>query len=269
MDYVIGDVQGCYIELMRLLDKIQFDESSDCLWFVGDLVNRGPDSLAVLQFLSSLGKKPIVTLGNHDLHYLAVYYGVMPYNSNKDSFEKLLRADDVDYLSDWLRHQSIAHFDSQLNIFMAHAGLYPAWSISETLLYAKELENVLTSGSPSSFLGQMYGNNPSKWKPSLTGIERLRFIVNAFTRMRLLAKDSVLELKTKDKREVVGLTRWFDMPRKDNNKVNIVFGHWAALEGETNRKDIWAVDTGCVYGGRLTALCLQTMERISVPGSKS
>lgn len=263
MDYAIGDIQGCYREFMVLLEKIQFDESSDRLWLVGDLVNRGPDSLSVLRFLSQLAIQPLITLGNHDLHFLAMYYKLITPRED-DTLAHLINAKDSESLVHWLKQQPLCVFDPVLNVFMSHAGIPPYWTVAEALSYSKEVTSVLNSSDYLDYLKHMYGNEPSLWQDSLTGFERLRLITNYFTRMRYLKKDGALCLKEKAVSDNPELTPWFDFERKEALNVDIIFGHWAALEGNVKKPGIFALDTGCIWGGKLTAMCLQTKIKTAV-----
>jgi bis(5'-nucleosyl)-tetraphosphatase (symmetrical) len=267
VDYAIGDIQGCYPELMQLLNKIQFNDKEDRLWLVGDLVNRGPNSLDVLRFLFNLPIPPIITLGNHDLHMLAVYHQAIPYHSS-DTFQAVLDAPDCDALCQWLLTQPLAFFDPELQFFMSHAGLPPCWSIKETLVLSKEVDSVLKSKKALFFFNQMYGNLPNKWHNALEGMDRLRLITNYLTRMRYLTQDGALSLNEKSISQDKQLVAWFDYPRTNATNVDIIFGHWAALKGVTKTPNIYALDTGCVWGETLTALCLQTKIKIAVSALK-
>ncbi len=267
MDYAIGDIQGCYTELMHLLERLHFDEKKDTLWCSGDLVNRGPDSLAVLRFFSSLPNPPIVTLGNHDLHFLAAHYHPDKFVNQKDTFNDILKAPDREELVHWLKSQRLCYMQEIMNVFMAHAGLCPYWSITDALLHSKEIEHILQSDKVSDFFLSMYGNEPSKWRDDLQGDGRYRLIINYFTRMRFLDKKGHLVMNKDCKvEEAPELIPWFDYKRQLKLSVDILFGHWAALHGETNKKYIYALDKGCVYGGKLRALCLQTRELTEVNG---
>lgn len=263
MDYAIGDIQGCYRELIALLNKVDFNDRTDRLWLVGDLVNRGPDSLAVLRFLSKLATPPIVTLGNHDLHCLAVYYKAIPPNQ-EDTLQDLLAAKDIEHLCHWLQQHPLCVYDETLNVFMSHAGLPPCWTIKEALSYSQEVETVLRSGQSLEYFNHMYGNDPALWVDTLTGYDRLRLITNYFTRMRYLRTDGSLSLKEKAISDNPDLKPWFDFERQNKAHADILFGHWAALEGKVNKPGIYALDTGCVWGEQLTALCLQTKIKNSI-----
>lgn len=270
-DYAIGDIQGCYEPLMRLLDAIGFDEKIDRLWFVGDLVNRGPESLRVLRFIKNLPLKPRITLGNHDLHLLVKLFTNNPRSSPDDTLKPILRADDGEDLGHWLRKQSILFHDESLQILMCHAGIAPVWNLELAKALACELEKVLSSDTDyRAFLGEIYGNEPNCWSPELKGIERLRIITNYFTRMRLCDAEGCLYFgtKTEDNNTSKTLYPWFAVPGRLQIPIDVVFGHWAALQGNCPVPNLYALDTGCFWGGELTALRLQDRCRFSVKGEK-
>ena len=256
--YAIGDLQGCHAELERLLDRLDFDPAVDRLWFAGDLVNRGPESLAVLRRVRALGDSAIVVLGNHDLHLLAVAAGNAKH-SKKSTLGAILRAPDRDELLDWLRRQPMLHHDPDLGLTLVHAGLPPQWDLAEALACARELETVLRSDDYSEFMHAMYGNEPARWSPDLSGIERLRFITNVLTRLRFCTPDGTLALKEKGEigSQAPGLLPWFQVPGRRTRQDRIVFGHWSAL-GYWSGENVWAIDSGCLWGGALTALRLDS-----------
>lgn len=260
--YCIGDVQGCFTELMRLLELIDFDERRDTLWFVGDLVNRGPNSLEVLRYVKQLVKK-IVVLGNHDLHLLVFYHQFVNFES--ESLQAIIEADDCDELLAWLRRCPLFHFDSELNYVLAHAGLYPGWDLATTQRLAAEAEQVLRSDNYEVFLQHLYGNQPNKWNEELQDWDRLRFIVNSLTRMRFCSLDGELDFSCVGKvgSGPEGFVPWFKIPWRKSRDQRIVFGHWAALEGETNEPNVFALDTGCLWGGALTAMRLEDQKLFS------
>lgn len=266
MDYVIGDVHGCFAQLMQLLEKIDFDEQVDRLWFTGDLINRGPAPLEVLLFVSSLKKTPNVVLGNHDLHFLAVYYGQQKIHPKFDNFDDLLKSADVDELANWLRSQRLAIYEPSLNILLTHAGICPSWTIEQTLAYANEVETILREPQHfKRYLQSMYGNEPALWSDNLKGLPRLRLITNYLTRMRYLdLNNQQLLLQYNTLTSDINAKPWFDFIDYSKIRVDLVFGHWAALQGKVNKPHIYGVDTGCYYGGSLTALCLQTRKIISL-----
>lgn len=253
--YAIGDLQGCYDALQRLLDKLRFDPVQDQLWLAGDLVNRGPDSLASLRFVKSLGDNAVTVLGNHDLHLLAI---AADHKTTKDAgLKSILAASDTDELIDWLRRQPLLHYDPELDYALVHAGIYPAWTLQQALGYAEELHQVLASDNYLDFIHHMYGNKPKSWHDDLSDWDRLRFIVNSFTRMRYCESDGKLNLKDKGPigSQRTGSLPWFDMPQRKTRKQRILFGHWSTV-GRLNRQDVYALDTGCIWGGDLSALQL-------------
>ncbi|OPX55470.1 Bis(5'nucleosyl)-tetraphosphatase, ApaH [Oceanospirillum multiglobuliferum] len=262
--YAVGDLQGCFTELEQLLETVQFDPNHDHLWLAGDLVNRGPQSLEVLRFAYSLGDRVKVVLGNHDLHLLAVAYAGAKVK-RQDTLDAILKAPDRDELLNWLRYQPLCHFDEAQGYVMTHAGIPPIWSVADTLAYAHEVEAVLRSHSCKAFFNAMYGNKPDIWSDELVGFERLRVITNYLTRMRFCTAEGQLEFESKEGLDQcpVGFAPWFSFPRKDQAKV--IFGHWAALEGKIEAVNCYALDTGCVWGGSLTALNLSNAELSSVP----
>lgn len=256
--YAIGDIQGCLEPLQCLLKKINFNPAKDKLWLAGDVINRGPDSLATLRLLYKLRDSITLVLGNHDLHFIAVYYGLRKAGKN-DTLEPLLLAPDRADLIYWLRQQKLVHHDAQLNFTMVHAGIPPQWSLDDALGRASEVETVLQSNSPELLLENMYGNSPARWSDELQGAERLRVITNYFTRMRFCSAQGELELETKESADAapIGFAPWFSLSGRKMRNHKIIFGHWAALEGQANTKNIYALDTGCVWGGELTALRLE------------
>jgi len=251
--YAIGDIQGCFNELQKLLKKLNFDADTDQLWFAGDIVNRGPDSLKTLRFIKSLGDSAITVLGNHDLHLLAIAY-TDRLVSKKDTLNDILNADDCDELLDWLRHRPLLHYDTEKNICMVHAGIYPAWSIKKSLKRASEVEAILRSRDYKKFLQKMYCNKPDVWSKELQHWDRYRFITNVFTRMRYCDNEQHLTLKYKGKpgSQPDNIFPWFELEHKRKN-TKIIFGHWSTL-GNTAEQNIYPLDTGCLWGGYLTAL---------------
>jgi len=260
--FAIGDIQGCHSELARLLDRINFDPSEDKLWFAGDIVNRGPESLSCLRFVRSMSKHAVCVLGNHDMHLLAMAKqdgkGLKP----KDTLTEILDAPDSGELLDWLRHQPFLHRDEELGYTMVHAGLPPQWTMAQAQACAMELESVLQGPDYGDFLSVMYGNQPDLWEDSLSGHERMRFIINAFTRMRFVDEAGRLDLDTKcaPGEQPKGLFPWFSHPDRQSADEHILFGHWSTA-GQTNQANysehkVYALDTGCVWGGKLTAFRL-------------
>ena len=253
--YLIGDVQGCDEALGRLLHKIDFSPSRDTLYLLGDLVNRGPDSVAVLRRLMALDGAAHCVLGNHDLHALAVAAGVRR-PSRMDTLQALLQADDREPLLGWLRQQAMAL--QAHGVLMVHAGVLPQWSAADTLAHAAELQAVLRGPDWIGFLGGMYGNEPARWDDGLQGLARLRVIVNALTRLRFCAADGTMEFDTKEGAHgaPAGFMPWFDVPGRRTAGDVLAFGHWSTL-GWLDRPDVIALDTGCVWGGCLSAMRLQ------------
>lgn len=265
-EYAIGDVQGCFEPLQRLLDHIHFNENEDRLWFVGDLVNRGPQSLEVLRFVKSLPLTPRVTLGNHDLHLLGLLFVQNSWKGHDDTLQDVLKAEDGEELGHWLRRQSILYYSSKFNVVMVHAGIAPIWNLYEAMQHAQELEGILSGENYLDFLNQMYGNEPNKWSDNLNVIERLRLITNYFTRMRLCNADGSINLSYKGTLSDVPPKTypWFSWPERQFIEPVIIFGHWAALEGKSPNPKIHAIDTGCLWGGQLTALRLEDKQRFAV-----
>ncbi len=264
MNYLIGDLQGCCDAFDRLLAKVGFTPSRDHAYVLGDLVNRGPSSLQTVRRLQAMGSSATCLLGNHDLHFLAVAHGVRPAGRG-DTLSDLLDAPDRPALVDWLRQQRMAvHAQGWL---MVHAGVVPQWDLAATLQLAGEVEARLTAPDLTDFLRVMYGNKPRRWEPGITGEDRLRFAVNVLTRIRYVAADGTLDFDTKDgsAEPPPGLHPWFEAPERQTAGVPIAFGHWSTL-GLVNRPDLLSLDTGCVWGGQLTAVRVEgdTREVIQV-----
>jgi bis(5'-nucleosyl)-tetraphosphatase (symmetrical) len=252
MILLVGDLQGCCDPLNRLLDEAGFSPSRDRLVVLGDLVNRGPASLPVLQRLATLGSSARCVLGNHDLHLLAVAHGVRKAHRS-DTLQPVLDAADRAHWLDWLRHQPLALMED--GWLCVHAGVTPSWDAAQTLALAQEVSTMLAGPELPAFLSTMYGNEPARWDDGLQGADRLRFIVNALTRIRFCTEDGTLDLKTKEGLEATpaGLYPWFDTPGRRSAGQPIAFGHWSTL-GLVNRPDLLGLDTGCVWGGRLSAV---------------
>jgi len=252
--YAIGDVQGCHSRLLALLERIDSESVDAKLIFVGDLVNRGPQSLATLRHIRQLGSKAAVLLGNHDLHLLAAAHGIREAHI-ADTLGEILRAPDRDELLDWLRRQPLAYFEN--GHLLVHAGVLPQWTAEQTVRLADEVQTVLRGPDWLDFLRHMYGNTPAKWNDALTGTERLRCIVNALTRLRFCTADGSMEFTSKEGSGLapVGHYPWFDVPGRKTVDVTVVFGHWSTL-GLTLRPNLIGLDTGCVWGGKLTAVRL-------------
>lgn len=250
--YLIGDVQGCDAALERLLQKIAFSPSRDQLYLLGDLVNRGPQSAAVLRRLMRYGASAHCLLGNHDLSLLAVAHGRRAPHRN-DTMDTVLMAADRGEMIDWLRHQRMAI--RAHGLLMVHGGVLPQWDVTQALMLAAEVETVLRGPDLVAFLSEMYGNEPAQWDDSLTGAARLRVIVNALTRLRFCSAEGVMDLKASGGLDAAppGLMPWFDVPGRRTAGARIAFGHWSTL-GFLQRPDIISLDTGCVWGGCLSAL---------------
>ena len=260
--YAIGDVQGCYDELARLLDVLRPNPLSDELWFVGDLVNRGPRSLEVLRLVKSLGRAAVVVLGNHDLHLLAL--GLTGRSrARREDLHAVLTAPDRDELLDWLRHRPLAHYRPDLNPLMVHAGVARDWDPLFTIKLAREAERTPRSDTGVDFLREMYGDEPAAWSNQLTGTARLRFIVNCLTRIRYCHADGRLDFADNGPpgSQGPGLLPWFEIPGRASQAVRIVFGHWSAL-GFLQRANLLGLDTGCVWGRTLTAVRLDGPARV-------
>ncbi|MEW6689460.1 MAG: symmetrical bis(5'-nucleosyl)-tetraphosphatase [Pseudomonadota bacterium] len=257
--YAIGDVQGCFDELQALLARIGFDPARDRLWFVGDLVNRGPKSLEVLRFVRSLEEKAITILGNHDLHLVTQHEG-FERKRKDDTFTDVLAAPDRKELVDWLRTRPMMHAEG--NWAMVHAGLVPQWSIDFAVSLGREVEKALAAPSHRDFLANMYGSKPERWDDALTGWDRLRVIVNAMTRMRFCTPDGLMEFKETGKNPPPGFFPWFETRKAPEQQV--VFGHWSSAGLQLNYR-IAGLDTGCVWGGALSALRLEDRWLVQVP----
>jgi bis(5'-nucleosyl)-tetraphosphatase (symmetrical) len=252
MDYLVGDVQGCDQALGRLLALLDFSPSRDRLYMLGDLVNRGPDSLATLRRLQALGDAALCLLGNHDLHLLAVAHGArLP--GPQDSLQAVLAAPDREPLLRWLQSRPLAH--QAPGWLLVHAGVAPQWDAAQTLALAGEVQALLQGPSAIEFLQQMFGNQPARWDDNLQGVARWRFIVNALTRMRFCSDEGELDLVTKEGAQAApaGMRPWFEVPGRRSTGTPIAFGHWSTL-GAIDRADLLALDTGCVWGGALSAV---------------
>lgn len=260
--YAVGDIQGCYHELEQMLELVQFDQSKDKLWLVGDLVNRGADSLSVLRLVKSMGDAAITVLGNHDLHLLAVAAGVAELH-HSDTLDAILAAPDRDELLTWLRNQRMLHV--QDNFVLLHAGLLPEWSVQQAQQLALEVEHALRGADYATFLQKMYGNIPNQWNDNLKGDSRLRVITNALTRMRICNIQGEMQFKFKGEVGDVpeGYLPWFDIPQRASADTTVVFGHWSAL-GLIVKHNVIALDTGCLWGGNLTAIRLHDRKLFQV-----
>ena len=262
--YAIGDVQGCFDDLLRLLEKIDFDPAKDRLWFTGDLVNKGPNSLNILRFVRGLRDSAITVLGNHDLHLLAASAGVVQDKKN-DTIASVLAAHDCEELLFWLRHQPVLHHDDVLGYTMVHAGLPPQWDLAAAMARARELEIVLQNVGYEKFLGALYEEKPDRWSEGLEGMGRLCYIADCFTRLRYCDRDGRLDLASERRTAAKKKKRsipWFQVPKRAHKDMKIIFGHWASLDKKkTKTPGIYPLDTGCSSRGRFTAMRLED-ERI-------
>src|SRR5258708_6096065 len=258
--YAIGDVQGCFDELQRLLEETGFERKRDRLWFVGDLVNRGPKSLEVLRFVHALGDRAVTVLGNHDLHLVTQHEG-FERRRKDDTFSDVLGTRDAKELVAWLRTRPMMHVEG--GYAMVHAGLLPQWTIEKALSLAREVENALSGKKYQDFLTNMYGSKPDEWNESRTGWDRLRVIVHAMTRMRFCTRDGRMDFKANGSKPPPGYLAWYEArPKKE--KRTILCGHWSALGLKLDER-LAALDTGCVWGGSLTALRLEDRALYQVP----
>jgi bis(5'-nucleosyl)-tetraphosphatase (symmetrical) len=264
--YAIGDVQGCHDELVALLDAVEFDRSRDRVVFAGDLVNRGPKSLEVLRLVRDLGGAATTLLGNHDLHLLAVANGGKM--GRRDTLTPVLAASDCDELLDWLAQQPLAWHHEATGTLFVHAGVPPQWSAERTLELAAEAGATISGTGGRRFFARMYGDEPGRWKDALRGMDRTRFVVNCLTRLRYCDTEGRLDLRPKGKpgTQPSGLLPWFEVPGRATAGTHMVFGHWSTL-GRVHwpEHNVDGLDTGCVWGGRLTALALETGKLIDVP----
>ncbi len=261
--YAIGDVQGCFEELRVLLAAIDFDRGEDRLWFVGDLVNRGPASLATLRFVHELGERSVTVLGNHDLHLLALAHGFAERRGD-DTLGEVLAAPDRDALLDWLRRLPLIHVEG--GYILVHAGLLPQWDPDRAQSLAAEVEAELRGSRYREFLAQLYGSRPERWNDELQGINRLRVIVNAMTRMRFCSPEGAMEFRVKGETTNAppGYLPWFDAPGRKSAGNTVICGHWSAL-GLRIAPNLLALDSGCVWGGKLTAIRLEDRHLFQVP----
>ena len=261
--YAIGDLQGCYAEFTALLNQIQFNPSRDTLWLVGDIVNRGPQSLECLQYCMRHESSVQIVLGNHDLHLLALMHGYGKLK-HRDTLDSILNHPQMPQMRDWLRQQPLMRHTA--SHALVHAGIHPDWSIPQAQALANEVAAQISGSQARTFFAQMYGNHPSQWQPESQGIDRLRFITNVFTRMRVLNPDNSLDYDYKETYDPIPAPKraWFDAPHRQHTSHEIIFGHWSAL-GYRREKHIWALDTGALWGEELTAVNIHTGERFTQP----
>ena len=269
--YAIGDIQGCYDPLRRLLDRLRFNPGDDKLWVAGDIINRGPSSLRTVRFLRSLGDAAQCILGNHDLHLLAVVHGARKTHPN-DTFDDILRSDERDEIIAWLSHLPLIHRDAKLDFTMVHAGLVPQWDCATAAARAAELEAILRSDDAATFFGHMYGDAPNVWHEDLAGWGRLRFITNALTRLRFCTPEGALDLHSSGPpgSQPGGYLPWYALPDRASRGERIVFGHWATLvlpPDKATALGAFHIDTGCVWGRELTALNLTDLSYTREPAS--
>ncbi len=264
--YAIGDIQGCYDTLCRLLEHCRFDPVRDRLWLVGDLVNRGPRSLETLRLIKSLGDSALTVLGNHDLYLLMVAEGGARFRASDDTLQGILDAPDAGELLHWLRHQRLCHVEQ--GYCMVHAGLLPGWTVAQARRLAAEVEGALQGADYPAFMRHLWGSEPATWSDDLSGWPRLRVIVNAMTRMRFCTPAGVMDFKSKGEtcNAPDGHVPWFDAPGRLSADSVLVTGHWSAL-GLLLRPDLLALDSGCLWGGPLTALRLEDRQVFQVPCS--
>ena len=264
--YAIGDIQGCYDSLQALLARCAFDPATDRLWLVGDLVNRGPQSLTTVRFIRSLGDAAVTVLGNHDLYLLMVAEGGAKFRGKDDTLQEILDAPDCDELLDWLRHQPLCYTDGEY--CMVHAGLLPQWTASRARELSCEVESALQGPNFREFILNLWGSEPAGWSDDLAGWPRLRVIVNAMTRMRFCTLDGIMEFKVKGKlaNAPAGHLPWFDLPDRQSRDAVLVTGHWSAL-GLKVEPNFLALDSGCLWGGHLTAVRLEDRAVFQVPCS--
>lgn len=266
--YAVGDIQGCYDPFRRLLDKISFDPDKDKLWVAGDMVNRGPDSLATLRFLKSLGNACVAVLGNHDLHLLAVDAGLRKPRKG-DTISQILVAPDKEALIDWLRFRPFLYHCEKKDITMVHAGIPPIWTLKQAKLHARKLEAALQRHDYYKLLKTLFKiEKPLGWESALGRKKKLRLAATYFTRMRFCDEQGRLDLDNKSDHPNEGYAPWYNYDQAPIAGKTLLFGHWAALEGETGLANVHALDTGCVWGKYLTAINLKTFERTHVKGQR-
>lgn len=260
-NYAIGDIQGCYHEFMELLSKLNYNPKKDSLWIAGDMVNRGPDSLETLKFIFENRKNIRCVLGNHDLHLMAIYFGIREPRLS-DTLNKILKHKQRHDWIEWLSTLPLIQYDSSTDFCMIHAGLAPQWTLKQAIKYSKEVENAIQGKKAETFFKNMYGNSPTNWKNELTDYRRLRCITNYFTRVRAVKLNGSMDFNYKGSIDSLpsNYLAWFKHPHRKTKSHKIIFGHWAALEGYVDNKKLFGIDTGCVWGRYLTALNMDTLE---------
>ena len=254
--YVIGDIQGCYKEFKELLKQINFNKKKDTLWLAGDLVNRGPKSYDVIKYIMDLDSSAITVLGNHDFFLMASYYKLDPWPYKNNNFEDILSSKDADQIINWLRNQKLIHLDSELGYILSHAGIYPEWSLNETISLAAQIENALKGKKCKSFIKTLWSNEPNKWGRNLSKKEKLIFATNVFTRMRYLNKNLSLDFDEKTNPENLensALVPWYDFNNNIYENYKVIIGHWSTL-GYRNKGNFISIDTGCSWGNKLTSI---------------
>lgn len=267
MKYVIGDIHGCYSHLMRLLEKIDYSKESDQLFFTGDLVNGGKEPVQVLEFIKNLGKKATVVLGNHDLTLLGAAYKVLSVPADREyGIEEVLNSPKLDDIVEWLATCPLAYVDAKDNILLVHAGVVPNWDLKTTVDLAQAASDKISGPQRLEFLKNMYGNQPDTWSPQLNGWDRVRYTVNVLTRLRFCTQAGKLDLASKGNIDQApqGFKPWFEFDNSIFSTHKVLFGHWAAIRGNCNVPNVHALDTGCMWGGSLTALCIDNMQRYCV-----
>lgn len=260
--FVIGDIQGCCDQLEQLLQLIFAVDADARILFAGDLVNRGPKSLEALRLVKNMGARAETVLGNHDLHLLAIAHGIRPQHRS-DTLNDILSAPDREELLDWLRHRPLAILEQ--DHLLVHAGIFPQWTAAQTMALAQEVQDILRGPDWLDFLSQMYGNTPSQWNDNLQGVERWRCIINGLTRMRFCSADGIMDFANKEGMQGApeGYLAWFDVPDRKSKATSVVFGHWSTL-GLLLRPNLISLDTGCVWGGKLTAISLNDRQLIQI-----
>ena len=262
--FAIGDVQGCYKEFKNLLAEINFNKNKDTLWLAGDLVNRGPNSFDVIKYVMDLESSAITVLGNHDFYLLASYYEIDPWPHKNNNFDDIIDNSSGSQIIEWLKKQKMVHLDQRLGFILAHAGIYPKWTLEDVTCLSKSIEKKLKEKSCLDFLRTLWSDEPTSWQETLSEEEKLIFAVNVFTRMRYLNKDLSLDLTTKSKPSGVGIDGkypWFEYKSDILNKYKMIIGHWSTL-GFYEKDNFVSIDTGCAWGNKLTAIELKGDKKV-------